>query len=333
MKTIHSKTVLSVLVNLGCSLVLMTLLACDASFDPRGTLDKKIVVFSVLSTDRDMQFVRVQANYMPPSYNPLSQTVDLSIRDAAVTLNGPTRNYSFRDTTLGGIDTGRYHDPIHLYYFVHFTPQRGKPYQLNIVSPSFGQVSGSITMPDAPKITLAEGTRDIIDRPNKYAMGAPMIFSIQLSKYTKGIIARLVLYYDVMKSGEWMEEAVEIPIASFDSSSYSMDQPVYPGMIVGSSTSGASVTYKNGYYRGTLNKKNFQYRDTQVIFKWATLVVLQADHNLSDYYISTHASQDPFSIRLDEPLVSSVQAGLGLVGAYSLDSTVYLLPYDFWGNR
>ena len=26
-------------------------------------------------------------------------------------------------------------------------------------------------------------------------------------------------------------------------------------------------------------------------------------------------------------------SGTGLVGAYTLDSLVYLLPYDFWGNR
>jgi hypothetical protein len=332
-KNPNIKLVPFVLVHLGGALLLMTTPACDESFDPRGALDQQLVVFSVLSTDRDMQFVRVQANYMPPSYDPLSQTVDLSVRDASVTLNGPTKSYSFRDTTLARIDPGRYHDPIHLYYFAHFTPQRGKPYQLNIVSPSHGQVSGSITMPDAPKITLAQEVRDILDRPDKYAMGTPMIFSIQLSKYTKGFIAHLVLYYDVMKKGDWVEEAVEIPITSHDSSSYSMDIPVYPGMIVSSSTSGASVVYKNGYYKGTLNKKNSQYHDTQIIFKWATLVVLQADHNLYDYYANTHVSQDPFSLRLDEPLVSSVSDGIGLVGAYSLDSTVYLLPYNFWGNR
>ncbi len=91
--------------------------------------------------------------------------------------------------------------------------------------------------------------------------------------------------------------------------------------------------YKNGYYRAIVNVVNSQYRSNRLIFKWATFVVLQADKNLFDYYSSTHPSQDPFSIRLDEPLVSTVSGGLGVVGAYSLDSLVRLLPGNFWGNR
>ena len=71
----------------------------------------------------------------------------------------------------------------------------------------------------------------------------------------------------------------------------------------------------------------------RIIFKWATIVVLQTDKNLYDYYSVSHASRDPFSIRLDEPMVSQVTGGLGMIGAYSVDSTVNLLPENFWGNR
>jgi hypothetical protein len=222
---------------------------------------------------------------------------------------------------------------VHVFYLRAFTPQRGKPYQLNVVSTQYGEVSGSVMIPDAPKITLQGDTREILDRPHKAPLFAPMIFAVQLSKNTRGYIARLILYYDVLKGAEWFEEAVEIPITSHDSSSFSMDLPVYPTMTAALSTSGGSFVTKNGYYKGILNKKNSQYHDTQLIFKWATLVVLQADKNLYEYYANTHTSMDPFSMRLDEPLVSSVRNGIGLVGAYSLDSTVYLLPYDFYGNR
>ena len=327
------KTTFPLIANIICCLVLVTISACDQSFDPRGALDQRIVVFSVISTDREMQFVRVQANYMPPEYNPLSQPTDLSLKDAVVTLQGPTRNYTFRDTMYTRTDTSRYHDPMHMYYLPAFTPQRGKPYQLNVVSTQYGAVSGSVVLPDAPKITLQGDTRNILDRPDRSPLGSPMIFAVQLSKNTRGYIARLIVYYDVLKNSDSVEEAVEIPITSHDSTSYSMDIPVYPGMTAAVSTSATSLVYKNGYYKGTFNKKNSEYHDTQIIFKWATLVVLQADQNLYEYYANTHTSLDPYSMRLDEPLVSSVQNGIGLVGAYSLDSTVYLLPYDFWGNR
>ena len=308
-------------------------LGCDSAFDPRGPLDQKIVTFSVLSTDRDIQLVRVQLNYMPPSNDPLSQPSDLPITDARVTLESGGRSYVFRDTSITRWDTQRYPTKIRAYYLSRFTPQRGKSYQLTISSPTYGLVVGNITMPESPKFGLDGQTRFVLDEPNKYGPAVPLIFTGQLSKHTKGYVARLILYYDVMKSGAWQEEAVEIPISSYDSAAYNMNMPVYPKMTVASATSGAAATYRNGYYKGALNMVNARYQSTQVIFKWATFVVLQADTSLYDYYANTHAVQDPFSIRLDEPLVSSVNGGIGLIGAYSLDSAVYLLPYNFWGNR
>lgn len=55
--------------------------------------------------------------------------------------------------------------------------------------------------------------------------------------------------------------------------------------------------------------------------------------HLFHYYSSTHADQDPHSIRLDQPLVSTLSGALGMVGAYSLDSLVTLLPERCSGDR
>lgn len=38
-------------------------------------------------------------------------------------------------------------------------------------------------------------------------------------------------------------------------------------------------------------------------------------------------------MRLDEPAAYNVRGGVGLVGAYAVDSLVYLLREDFYGNR
>lgn len=136
-----------------------------------------------------------------------------------------------------------------------------------------------------------------------------------------------------MKGSRWIEERVEIPVSSADTSNYSLDYSRYPELAVTSSTSQVALNYRNGYYRAILNKVNTQYQSNRLVFKWATFVVMQADKNLFEYYSSSHASLDPHSIRLDEPLVSKVQGGLGVVGAYSLDSLVNLLPGNFLGNR
>ena len=312
---------------------LFMLAACNDNFDPRAPLDSKIVVFSVLSTDRDMQFVTVQRNYMPNSFDPVSYSSDNSLNDALVTLRESNRTYVLRDTVLARPDTSRFRFPIRTYYLTPFVPTRGKTYQLLVQSPTMGQAWATITVPSLPKITLKPDMVQILDRPDRYGNNVPIIYIIQLSNGTKGYLARLLLYYDVLKSSEWVEERAEIPITSADSASFSLDIPIYPQMTAAPQTSQIGLIYRTGYYRGIINRLNEKYKSTNLIFKWATLVVLQADQNLFDYYSSTHASQDPFSIRLDEPSVSGINGGLGMAGAYTLDSLVNILPEKFWGNR
>ncbi len=318
---------------LGFLCISLVLIACDDTFDPRATLDQKMVVFSVLSTDRDVQYVRVQTSYMPPGFDPLSFTSDNFLSDARVSLKDASKTYLLRDTIVTRSDSGRYSFPLRTFYLNRFTPQRGKSYDVIVQSPSYGQAYATIVIPAKPKIILSPEVAQIIDRPDRYAQNVPIIFIAQLSTLSKGYVARFLLYYDVLKGSEWVEERVEIPISSADSSSYSLDIPKYPDLTVSPNTSQIGLMYRNGYYKGTLNILNQRYKSTRVIFKWATLVVLQADKNLYDYYSITHASRDPFSIRLDEPMVSRVSGGLGVIGAYSLDSTVNILPENFWGNR
>ena len=316
-------------------LVILTFLleACQDSFDPRAALDKRMVVFSVLSTDRDVQYVRVQTDYMSPTYDPLSYTSDSFLSDALVTLRDANKTYSLRDTIVARADSGRYNFPLRTFYLNRFIPTRGKSYDVVVQSPTYGQAYATVVIPDKPKINVTSETIQIIDRPDRYGQGVPISFVIQLSPLSKGYVGRFLLYYDVLKGSEWVEERVEIPISSADSSNYSLNVPQYPDLAVAPNTEQLGMLYRVGYYRGMLNILNEKYKNTHLIFKWATLVILQTDKNLYDYYSVTHAGRDPFSIRLDEPMVSAVNGGLGMVGAYSLDSTVNILPEDFWGNR
>jgi hypothetical protein len=61
--------------------------------------------------------------------------------------------------------------------------------------------------------------------------------------------------------------------------------------------------------------------------------LLQIDKNLYSYYLTTHSYNDPHSTRLDEPFFSDVVGGVGLVGAYTLDSLMHILPENFAFDR
>ncbi len=147
------------MLRLATSLCLLTFasLSCDNVFDPRAPLQQQIVVYSVLSTDRDAQFVQVQTDYMPPGYDPLSSNSDNSVSGALVSIETGGRIYRFRDTVISRSDTSRYKFPIHVYYLSPFTPQRGKSIQVTVQSATYCQVSASAIVPDKPKITLDAG--------------------------------------------------------------------------------------------------------------------------------------------------------------------------------
>ena len=314
-------------------LVFVALAGCSDNFDPTAHAPRQLVVFSVLSTDRESQFVRVQTDYIPVDYNPLRHTSDNSVLDAVVTITGPNKIYRLRDTLVWHSDTSRYKFALRTYYANLFTPQRGSNYLVEVSSPTLGQASAAIIVPSQARIALSAETQRVLDTPHKYALGTPIEIAIQFSKSSKGHIVRFFAWYDVLKGNEWVEEAVEIPISSYDPAPYMLANPVYPRMGAIPANSQLGIVYRNGYYKGAINIVNYRYRTTQIFFKWISVVVLQADENLYKYYVSTHAGEDPYSIRLDEPMVSTVNGGTGLVGAYTLDSLVYLLPYDFWGNR
>ncbi len=69
-----------------------------------------------------------------------------------------------------------------------------------------------------------------------------------------------------------------------------------------------------------------KYGSTKIVFNRVVFQLLQVDQNLYGYYLTTHAYADPHSTRLDEPVFSGVAGGVGLIGAYTLDSLVHILP-------
>jgi hypothetical protein len=309
------------------------LVACDQPFDPRASLDKKMVVFSVLSTDRKAQFVRVQQSYMSPTYDPLSFSTDNSVADAAVYLKASNGMYPLRDTLLPRADTSRYKFPLRAFVLSPFVPKWGEFYEVIVQSESYGIASAAVIVPGQTEISVPSNAFDVLDHPDRNTPSTQMVFIVKMSGISRGYVGRLLMYYDVLKGSQWIEERVEIPVSSADSSSFTLDASVYPRLTSTPSTNQVSLYYKNGYYKAVLNAVGSRYPSSKILFKWATFVVLQADKNLFEYYSSFHASMDPYSTRLDEPIVSPLDGGLGVVGAYSLDSLVRLLPGNFIGNH
>jgi len=307
------------------------ILACDQLFDPTGGFERKLVVYSILTTNGDMQFVRVCTTYDVPGFDPYENTVDPTVSDAAVTIMIEGRRYAVRDTILPRPMNTRYKTPILAYVAQPFPVTRGKTYQLEVVSPTLGTAFSSTTVPEQTYFDLHyEGTR-LLERPP--IVDLPIRVLGSFSKSARGYVLRFLLVYSVLKDSVWSKEEEEVPL------SYILVKPVsgveqirYPEVkrIEGSSF---DLPFMTDGYRWIIRKILARNLGQRVVFTQAKFQLTQLDENLYRYYMIVHAFQDRGSIRLDQPDYSNINGAFGVFGAYSVDSLLYALPPNFPYNR
>lgn len=141
------------------------LLSCNQSFDSRAPFQQQLVVFSVLSTDRIAQFVRVEGDYIAVGYDPLSSTSDNVIRGASVKVKDGATTYRLRDTLMTRQDTSRYNSPLHAFVLNPFAVQPGKTFVVTVQAPGFTAASATATIPGKGFPGTGVTTSLILDNP------------------------------------------------------------------------------------------------------------------------------------------------------------------------
>ena len=316
------------------SFVAIVLLSgCEKSFDSKASFQQQLILFSVLSTDRSSQFVRVEGNYMPAGYDPLSSTSDKAISSATVTIADGSVSYRLRDTLLARTDTSRYDFPIHAFVLNSFVPVAGKSYRVAVQADGFPSATATTAIPGKGFPGTAITAYLLLDNPGGYEDNADIIYNGLLSSVTKGYIGRLFVDYEVLIGNEWTEGRVEVPMAFDDPKIPNLDFVGYP-QLMSRTADRMIVSFKNGVYKAILNSvASGRYKSNKLVFDRVVFQFLQTDKNLFNYYNTTHAFRDAGSTRLDEPLFSNVSGGSGIVGAYTLDSLVHILPETFPYNN
>ena len=315
-------------------LATLFLLSCNQPFDPRAPFQEQLVVFSVLSTDRNAQFVRVERNYMPPDFDPLAVVADKAIPGAQVTVTDGIATYRLRDTTLPRLDTSRFKFPLHTFVMSPFSAQAGRTYRVTVQSPGLVSATATATVPSKSFPSMGITVSMVLDNPDGRDGNAEMLFNAVLSSSARGYVGRLYVDYDVLIGSDWVSGRTEIPLAFVDPKVPNLKYVTYPQMAARTSTGFIALAFKNSVYAATLNSISFdRYKSNKLIFNRVVFQILQADKNLFNYFNVAHAYRDAQSVRLDEPMFSNVAGGAGLVGAYALDSLVHLLPEDFAYNK
>jgi hypothetical protein len=316
----------------GIILLLLPLSACHHPFDPRGPLDNKMVVFSILSNDRNLQYVRVEHTYMPIGFDALSYTADNFVPNAFVTIRSAGSTFLLRDTVVARPDSSRYMFPIRAYYARPLAITYGASYQVSVASSQLGSTVTSIVVPEKPSLSIFPSSIAVLESPLSHAGEDEIIFTVNLGNGSRGWIGRLYLYYDVLDGGGWREERTPIPIYSIFPKVFS--SVVYAEMSVAGYKNRSACVYLDTLYRKVIaNIAYARYPNSKITFTRVVFELVQVDEGLYNYYEVAHAGGDPLSVRLDEPLYTNLTGGVGVVGVYTLDSLVHVLPDNFISNR
>ena len=308
---------------------------CNQPFDPRAPYQDHLVVYSILSNDRDQQYLRLYTTYNPPDFDPNKVTADQQIIGATVLLaqsGGPS--VQFHDTVFARPDTSRYGSLLHA-YVIPLRPGYGMTYQISIQAQGGLAATGSLSLPD--KAYLSYSGISILQRPGDLDKAAISVYTT-LSGLAGGYVVRMVLQYLLSDGMTSLQETREVPIAfrnklnNDGTVSPDLDQPIFP-LFRRVQSNAVTTSFASPPYLSTLIDIQKQNIGKSITFQRAIFLVMQADQNFFKYYSITNGFQDSVSIRLDQPLYSNITGGTGLFGGYTIDTLSYSYESTFFYNR
>jgi hypothetical protein len=98
-----------------------------------------MVVYSILTTESDTQYVRVYSSYNPPDNDPAKNQDETSVQDAQVSITQEGgQTFSFQLKAIARSENSRYPSDIVVYCSYPFRAERGKTYTLTVSSASMG---------------------------------------------------------------------------------------------------------------------------------------------------------------------------------------------------
>ncbi|MBI4429643.1 MAG: DUF4249 family protein [Ignavibacteriales bacterium] len=297
---------------------------CDQSLNPKGIYEERLVVYSILTAERDTQFVRLYRTYDPPGYDPGAVTTDNAVTNAVVSITGAP---AFRDTSLPRPDTSRYSTKIRAYVSHPFTVAPGATYSLDVLTPAQEKATAAATVPGNASVLIS--TPFVLDDPRVFTDDIGIYLT--LSPITHGYIVRILFQFEITVGGTVETRYEEIPqsIQTVDNVVY----PFYPkltrrfsGQRIGAQE---FVSFSKTAYVHAESSVRVKYQSQQLKFKGVLVVVTQVEPNLYKYYNIANGFQDENSIRTDQPDFTNIQGGIGVFGAMTHDSLFHVLPTDF----
>ncbi|HXG06984.1 MAG TPA: DUF4249 family protein [Nitrososphaera sp.] len=294
-----------------------------------------MVIYSILTTQSDTQFVRVYTSYDLPKNKPESNPSEQPVTDATVTISQGSSTFVFRDTVMLRNDRGSYNNPIHLYYAHPLRVEANQTYALKVVSPKYGTATSSVLVPSATTINIVTG--NVLERPATRT--TDVVANFMPAPNARAILVRFYIVFTA--DNPWEPNAVrnkekyfEVPLLRI-ATNRNLEQCkiLYPLIAkrvtqtprLGADPQPLGITYPFPTYPESI--AGIQRYHFNVRFKRAVFYLVQFDDPFYKYYSNANLFRDKLAIRLDEPPdYTNISGGIGLFASVRVDSAVWNLP-------
>ncbi len=262
---------------------------CSETFSPDGPYQERLVVYGILTTASDTQYVQVRTTYRNPG-----GPAGVFVTEALVTVQQGDSVYAFRDTTILPADSTRGRVGAYVAYRLHVQP--GLVYTLSVTSPSLGRVSSQAT-------GLYRGTLLPYTDPLQ-GIGARVYPGVIARAY----IVRLYLEYEVREDTTWVPGLAEVPLSVDPNGNFSYPRPL--------SREVSAVAFDASAYAAVVSQLRQRYGIVRL--RGTRYVLTELDNSLYAYYSTANGFPDTGTLRLDEPDYTNIIGGLGVFAATSV---------------
>ena len=255
-----------------CLLLLMPFWAggCDDTVNPNAPYEPRIVVYCILSTGTNKQFVRTFATADPSQ--PSKDMAEPFVGDATITLSQQNTVYQLRDTTIARSDTSRYSNGVRAKVAAPLAPKYGSEYVLKVQSQTMGTHVARTTIPKLG--VVSSPFIYILQTPGDYIYDLPL----ELKVYGKGYVLRMLLQYEVEINGIWFEQTEEVP-----RSIVGLSQVLFPA-VVQTQGQGEKLKWPLATLKYTFDGIMKRFETNHITFKRVVLQLRQYDENLFNYF-------------------------------------------------
>ena len=315
--------------SLSCLSLLLLAAGCEESFSPDAPFEPRMVIYSVLSTQSDTQFVRIYSTYNPPDRDPTKNPDEQPVKDAVVTLQRGGSGFILRDTILIRSDRSRYPSDVFTYFVTPLRPRPDESFTLAVASSTLGAVSASVVVPGRGDLSI--NATSVLANPWAYSSYTPIGVAVHLSRATLAFVIRYYVEFEADTPAGRRLQRTEVPYSAklldrfFEIYEYTYPLPTRRTTQPGKAW-GESYLFSIVAYRRTIEL--IRHENLNVAFKRAVFYLIQYDENWFKYYQSVRVYRDKHSIRLDEPDFTNIRGGAGVFGSLTIDSTSVVIPED-----